>query len=96
MDVPITRRWALFYDYDPENLVERRAPHRPVHIELFRRWRADGRLLMGGAVGEPPHGGLLVVAVDGAAEVEAFVAADPYVEAGIVESWRVESFMVVE
>ena len=95
MEVPITRRWALFYEYEPEDLVGRRAPHRPAHIGLVREWMADGRLLMGGAIGDPPHGGLLVFAVQDAAEVKAFVDADPYVQAGITEAWRVEPFMVV-
>ena len=62
MEVPITPRQALFYDYVSEDLIERRAPHRPAHIGLVREWMADGRLLMGGALGDPPHGALLVFA----------------------------------
>jgi uncharacterized protein YciI len=95
MDVPLTRRWVLFYDYETENLVERRAPHRPAHIGLVREWMADGRLLHGGAVGDPPHGGLLVFAVEDAAAVEEFVAQDPYVSNGIVTGHRIEPWNVV-
>ena len=92
MKVELTPRQALFYDY-VENAVEARAPHRAGHIALVREWQADGRMLAGGALGDPPHGGLLVF--DEAADVDAFTAADPYVANGVVTSWRVEPWMVV-
>jgi uncharacterized protein YciI len=88
------RHFVLFYDYVP-NIVERRAPVRPAHLELYREWRADGRLVMGGAIGDPPHGALIVFSVDDAAAVEEFVALDPYVAEGLVTSWRVEPWAVV-
>ena len=86
--------FALFYDY-VENIVERRAPHRPAHLELYRRWRGEGRLVMGGAIGDPPHGALIVFDVDSAAEVEEFAAADPYVLNGLVTARRIEPWAVV-
>jgi uncharacterized protein YciI len=95
MDVTVERRYLLLYEYDPENLVERRAPPPPAHNALVREWQADGRLLMAGAVGDPPHGGVLAFAVDEPADVEEFVRADPYVENEIVTSWRVEPWNVV-
>eukprot|EP00955_Chlamydomonas_euryale_P093482 364787-Chlamydomonas_euryale.AAC.20 len=43
---------------------------------------------MGGAFGDPPEGGLLLFKPDVAvAEIEAFVAADPYVKNGLVTAW---------
>jgi uncharacterized protein YciI len=86
--------FALSYDYVP-NIVERRAPHRPAHLELYRRWRQEGRLVMGGAIGDPPHGALIVFDVSGPAEVEEFAAADPYVVNGLVTGRRVEPWAVV-
>jgi uncharacterized protein YciI len=86
--------FALFYDYVP-NIVERRAPHRPAHLELYRRWQGEGRLVMGGAIGDPPHGALIVFDVDSATEVEEFAAADPYVLNGLVTGRRVEPWAVV-
>ena len=94
MDVPLTRRHVLLYEYVREDLVERRAPYRPAHIAQVREWMADGRLLMGGALGDPPHGGLLVFST-GPDEVERFARADPYVTSGIVTAWRVEPWDVV-
>jgi uncharacterized protein YciI len=86
--------YALFYDY-VENIVERRAPHRAAHLALLEEWRADGRFVMGGAIGEPPHGALIVLDVDDEAVVQRFIDADPYVEAGLVTGRRVEPWHVV-
>jgi hypothetical protein len=84
----------LFYDY-VEDVVERRAPHREAHLALALRWKQDGRLVAGGAVGDPPHGGVLVFRVDDPADVARFAGEDPYVVAGIVTGWRVEPWNVV-
>jgi uncharacterized protein YciI len=88
------RRHILFYDYVAD-VVERRAPYRESHLALVREWRDSGRIVMAGALGDPPHGAAIVFAVEDPAEVEQFAATDPYVEAGIVTSWRVEPWAVV-
>lgn len=86
--------YALFYEYVAD-VLERRAPHREAHLELARRWKEDGTLVAGGALGDPPHGGLLVFSVDDPQEVERFAREDPYVANGIVTGWRVEPWNVV-
>ena len=86
-----TGHWLLFYDY-VENVVERRAPHREEHLALAGRWKDDGRILMAGAIGDPPHGAVLVFTTP---DVRPFVEADPYVRAGLVTEWRVEPWNVV-
>jgi uncharacterized protein len=86
---------VLFYDYVTENVLERRAPYRAEHLELVRRWKEDGRLVMAGALGDPPTGGLLAFKVDDPAEIDEFVNADPYVSSGLVTSHRVERWTVV-
>jgi len=80
------------YDY-VENAIEVRAPHRDDHLALVAEWKQDGRLLDGGALGDPPTGALIVFTED--ADVQAFVDADPYVQQGDATSWRVESWNVV-
>jgi uncharacterized protein YciI len=87
------RHHVLLYDYVPD-VVERRAPHREAHLGYLGKWIADGRALMGGAVGDPPHGAVIVFTCP-REEVEAFASADPYVAAGLVTSWRVEPWNVV-
>ncbi len=86
--------YALFYEYVAD-VLERRAPHREAHLELARRWKEDGKLVAGGALGDRPHGGLLVFSVDDPQEVERFAREDPYVANGIVTGWRVEPWNVV-
>jgi uncharacterized protein YciI len=85
---------CLFYDY-VEDVVEKRAPLRADHLALARRWKADGRIVMAGALGSPPHGALFVFRVDDPAEIDEFVGADPYVSGGIVTGHRVVAWNVV-
>jgi len=87
----VSGHWLLFYDY-VEDIVDRRAPHRPEHRAYATRWKDEGRIVMAGAVGDPPHGAVFVFADEGAAE---FARDDPYVKAGLVTDWRVEPWNVV-
>jgi uncharacterized protein YciI len=82
----------LVYEY-VEDMTARRAPYRDAHLELIRRYQADGRCVIAGGVGVPVHGGLL--AFREAADAEAFAAADPYKAAGLIVSARVEPWAVV-
>lgn len=85
----------LFYDYVAD-IVGRRGPYREAHLERIRAEKAAGRLVMAGALGDPPHGGVFVFAPGVARdEIEEFAAADPYAEAGLVVTHRVEPWNVV-
>lgn len=84
----------LFYDY-VEDVLARRAPYREAHLERIVEQRDAGRVVMAGALGEPPHGAAIVFADVDEAEIEAFVTADPYVQAGLVTGWRIEPWAVV-
>jgi uncharacterized protein YciI len=88
------RLHVMHYDY-VDDVVERRGPYRDDHLALIARWHGDGRIVMAGAVGDPPHGALFVLRVDDPAEAEAFTREDPYVAAGLVTDWRVEPWTVV-
>lgn len=83
---------VLFYDY-VDDILERRGPFREAHLEHAAAARDTGTLRYLGALGDPVHGALGVFRAT-AEEIEAFVAADPYVVAGLVTSWRVEPWMV--
>jgi uncharacterized protein YciI len=87
-------RHILFYDYVPD-VLDRRAPHREQHLALARRWKDDGRLAAAGALGDPPHGAAFVFDLDEPSAIHDYVAADPYVAAGLVTAWRVERWTVV-
>jgi uncharacterized protein YciI len=84
----------LLYTY-VEDMADRRGPYREAHLERIHAQRDAGRLIMAGALGAPPGGGAMVFKGVDRAEIEAFVAADPYVEAGLVTSWRVELWNLV-
>jgi uncharacterized protein YciI len=89
-----TPHQVLLYDY-VENALEARAPHRDAHLALIQRYTADGRVTIAGALGDPPHGGLIVFAGDDPSVAEGFAAEDPYVSEGVVTRWRVEPWTVV-
>ena len=95
MDVSIIRRYLLLYDYVTEDVLERRAPHREAHLGLVREWMADGRILMAGAIGDPPSGAAIVFDVEDPSEAERFARLDPYVVNGLVTAWRVEPWSLV-
>ena len=85
---------TLSYDYVPD-VLEKRTPHRPGHLALAKEWHAAGKLLLAGAFDPPTDGALFVFKVDSAAEVEAFVAKDPYVKSGVVTGHRIRPWNVV-
>jgi uncharacterized protein YciI len=86
--------FLLLYDY-PDDVLERRAPHREEHLELVRQWKEDGRLLLAGAIGDPVSGGALAFRVDEETEIDDFLNADPYVREGVIVAHRVEPWNVV-
>jgi uncharacterized protein len=88
------RHFLLLYRYVPD-ILERRDPYRAEHLELVRGWKADGRIVIAGALGDPPHGAAFGFRVDDRAEIDRFVSADPYVAAGLVTERRVEPWTVV-
>ncbi len=90
----MARHQALFYDYVPD-VADRRGPYREDHLARIRAEKEAGRLVMAGALGDPPHAGLLVFGDVEEAVIAAFVEADPYVRAGLVAAWRVEPWNVV-
>jgi uncharacterized protein YciI len=90
----LDRPLVLTYRY-VEKMVERRAPYRDAHLAHVKRWSSSGRLAMAGATGDPPTGALFVFEVDSAAQVEEFVASDPYGEAGLVAAAHIEPWTIV-
>ena len=80
---------------DKPGSAQVRADNRPAHLEHLDRFA--GKLLAGGAVladdGATPVGSLIVFDSEDRAEVEAFLAADPFTKAGLfasvsVHPWR--------
>lgn len=80
--------FLLIYDYVPDYAI-RREPFRGEHLTLALQAEAEGRLRLAGTIADPGPGAVLVFEGTSPAEVEAFVAADPYVRHGLVTNWRI-------
>jgi uncharacterized protein YciI len=87
--------YLLEYAYVPD-IVERRAPLREEHLARIAEAVRRGEVVLAGALSDPVDRGILVWSVDDAAPVEAFAAADPYVVGGLVDSWTVRPWTVVD
>jgi uncharacterized protein YciI len=86
--------YLLLYSY-VDDIVDRRGPHRASHLERIRAEKDAGRLIMAGAVGDPPNGGAFVFQGVTREDVDRFAAGDPYVEAGLVTERRIEPWNLV-
>jgi len=53
----------LLYDY-ADDVLERRGPHREAHLAWIGEWVSGGRMLMAGALGNPPTGAAFVLPGD--------------------------------
>jgi hypothetical protein len=84
----------LQYEY-VEDMIDRRGPHRQPHLERVKAERQAGRIVMAGALGDPPSGGALVFRNVDPEHVERFAAEDPYMTAGLITSWRVRRWNLV-
>ena len=83
-------RYLLLYEY-VEGMLERREPHRAAHLERIEAEREAGRILLSGPY-DPPSGAMIGFGDVSRDQVEAFATADPYFEAGLITSWRVEAW----
>lgn len=83
-----------FLSYElASDYLDRRQQFRDAHLRLAWQQAEEGSLVVGGAVGEPISSALLLFTdADAAAE---FANADPYVQNGLVRSWRVDPWHTV-
>jgi len=89
-------QYLLRYDYVAD-ILERRDPHRPGHLDLAKKFISDGKCVSGGPVGEPgmtvPSGALFIFNDEASAKL--FAEEDPYMKAGLVTSHTIEEWNVV-
>ena len=90
--------------HDGPDALPRRREQRPAHLERIRALVDAGRLLLAGplpAIDSPDPGpagfagSLIVAEFASLAEARAWIAADPYVTAGIFSSVDVQPFVKV-
>lgn len=85
--------YAVYYEVVDDYAV-RRADFRESHLRLARAAQDRGELLLGGALGDPVNGALLIFRAP-VSVVEDFVLRDPYVTNGLVTSWAIRPWTVV-
>ncbi|MGO9822064.1 MAG: YciI family protein [Solirubrobacteraceae bacterium] len=80
--------YLLLYEY-VEDMAQRREPHRAAHLETLGEEREAGNVPIAGAY-DPPSGALIVFKGVDRDHIESYVARDPYMQAGLITSWRIE------
>lgn len=86
--------YLLIYNVASDYL-EKRGKYRAKHLELAESFYREGKLLMGGALADPADQAVLLFCGDGPDAAESFVNQDPYVEKGLVLSWKIRKWTVV-
>ncbi|HEX2283118.1 MAG TPA: YciI-like protein [Thermomicrobiales bacterium] len=86
--------FLLLYDLAPD-YMERRGEFRDKH--LAHAWQAQGRgeLVLAGALADPADTAVLLFEAESPDVAERFAAADPYVQNGLVSSYRVRAWTTV-
>ncbi len=86
--------YLLLYDV-VDGFIDRRAPHREIHLKLAREAHERGELVLAGAFAEPVDGAALLFTARDRTVAERFARNDPYVLQGLVRDWRVRPWNVV-
>ena len=86
--------YVLFYDY-VSDYMERRAQFRDAHLALAWQSHERGEFLLGGVLDDPVDSAMLLFQADSPKVIEEFVAADPYVQNGLVTRWRIRPWRTV-
>ncbi|MBP2298739.1 YciI-like protein [Azospirillum picis] len=88
------KHYLLFLDFS-DSYEARRPEFRTEHLE--KAWAAveRGELILAGALTDPLDTGVILFKGESAAVVEKFVKDDPYVNNGLVRSWRIREWATV-
>jgi uncharacterized protein len=88
------KHYILLLDFDDSYEV-RRAEFREDHLR--RAWAAAdrGELILAGALTDPLDTGLILFKGETPEVVESFLRDDPYVNNGLVRSWRIREWATV-
>ena len=86
--------FLLIYDIADDYLA-RRGEFRSAHLALAWQAAELGELVLGGAVGDPVDGAMLLFCCESADIPTAFAKADPYVVNGLIKSWQVKPWHTV-
>jgi uncharacterized protein len=88
------KHYALFLDFS-DTYETRRAEFRDAHLKGAWAAAERGELILAGALTEPLDIGLILFKCEDREVVERFVRQDPYVNNGLVRSWRIREWATV-
>jgi len=86
--------YQLIYEL-VDDYLSRREQYRAEHLALAKAATERGELMLAGALQDPADQAVLVFEGDSPEAAESFARADPYVQNGLVKSWRVRPWRVV-
>jgi uncharacterized protein YciI len=87
--------YLLFYE-KAAHYAEREKPFAAAHLAHVLAAVERGELVLGGPLGDPIDGtNVVLFNIDSVSTVEAFAAADPYVQHGVVSRWWVRAWETV-
>jgi uncharacterized protein len=89
----------IAHDFRDPEAPSRRQRHRPAHIEGIRRMKIEGTFLEGGAMIDDEGrtvGSMVLVDYPSRAEVDAWLAADPYTTGQVWEHVTVQAFRRIQ
>ena len=86
--------YQLIYEL-VDDYLSRREQYRAEHLALAKAATERGELVLAGALQDPSDQAVLVFEGDSPEAAESFARADPYVQNGLVKSWRVRPWRVV-
>ncbi len=78
-----------------DDYANRRQPLRSEHLALASEFHQRGLLELGGALDDPLDMAILLFQCDCQTPIEEFVTRDPYVQNGLVRSWRIRRWKTV-
>jgi uncharacterized protein YciI len=93
-DASELKKYALEYIYVPD-ILEKRGPYRPEHLELAQGLQKAGKMIGGGPYSPATPGALFVFEDSNDDVVKKFVNDDPYVKNGLVTSWTIKEWNVL-
>ena len=96
---PAPKTFILEYSY-VENIIEKRAPVRPLHLEHIEAHRDASSqrptVVVGGAFpAENPTGAYIIFQANSPDQVQQFAENDPYVKADLVTEFKINEWAVV-
>lgn len=89
----------IAHDFRDPQALSRRMKHRPAHLEGVKRMKAEGTFVEGGAMLDDDGGmvgSMVLVEFPSRADVDAWLAVDPYVTGQVWEHVTVRPFRRVQ